>query len=67
MLKEITTKYGDYIGVVPECDRIISSLKRIKNDIEEKEEEMKRLRKEQEKVLENNNAKVLKKGTYPVN
>ena len=66
MLREITDKYKDYIGVIPECDSIISSLKRIKLDISEKEEEMKRLKKEQEKILENNNAKVLKRGTYPV-
>ena len=67
MQKEIMDKYGDYIGVLPECDRIISSLKRIKLDIAEKEEEMKRLKKSQEELLEKNNAKVLTKGEYPVN
>lgn len=67
MMKEISEKYKDYIGVIPECDQILSSLKKIKEEVEEKEFEMKRLKKEQELVLERNNAKVLTRGEYPVN
>ena len=67
MMKEKIEKYKDYIGVIPECDQILSSLKKIKEEVEEKEFEMKRLKKEQELVLERNNAKVLTRGEYPVN
>ena len=66
VLSQISDKYKDYIGVIPECDRIISSLKKIKQDVEEKEYEMKRLKKQQELVLEENKAKVLTIGEYPV-
>ena len=67
MIKELKEKYGDYKGVISEFDNIIYSLNKIKIDIEEKEYEMKKIRKEQELVLERNNAKVLTRGEYPVN
>ena len=67
MMEEVKTKYRDYLGVVPECDELLSNLRKIKRDVEEKEYEMKRLKKEQELVLEKNDAKVKKMGEYPVN
>ena len=67
IIKEINTKYKDYIGVVKECDDILSNLKKMKSNISEKEFEMKKIKAAQEKELEKNNAKVLTKGKYPVN
>ena len=67
IIKEINTKYKDYIGVVKECDEILSNLKKMKSNISEKEFEMKKIKAAQEKELEKNNAKVLTRGKYPVN
>ena len=67
ILSEIYEKYGDYIGVFPECDSMISNLLKIKSEVEEKEYEMEVLRKKQERELERNNAKVKERGQYSVN
>ena len=48
-----------------ECDYLLYDLKKIKDNIKEKEYEMERIKKEQENVLKENNAKVLKIGEYP--
>ena len=63
LIYKIKTDYKEYIGVIKECDLLLSNLEKIKNDIKEKEYEMERMKKEQEKELERNNAKVLKKET----
>ena len=67
MIKEMNEKYGDYAYVIPEWKDLLSNLKRVKQDLEEKQYEMNRLQKEQERELEKNNAKVKTKGEYPVN
>lgn len=64
---EIKDKYKDYADILPEYEDILRNLKRIKQEMEEKEYEMKRIKEEQEKELEKNNAKVKTKGEYPVN
>ena len=66
MLKEITEEFKDYLGVIKEADELLSNLKRMKQELKEKEYEMDRIKKEQEKVLETNNQKVKKKGEYPM-
>ena len=66
IIKEIRRDFSEYIGVLPECDQLLSNLEKIKSNLREKEYEMEKLKKQQEKQLEINNAKVLKKGTYPM-
>ena len=67
MMRDLKDKFHDYIGVVPECDELLRNLSKIKSEIEEKEYEMKRIKKEQELELEKNDAKVKTIGEYPVN
>lgn len=64
ILREIREDYKDYIGVIQECDEIISNLEKIKRDLREKEYEMEKTKEEQVRLLEKNNAKVKKRGTY---
>ena len=66
LIDDIHDKFKDYIGVVKECDYLLYDLKKIKDNIKEKEYEMERIKKEQENVLKENNAKVLKIGEYPI-
>ena len=60
------SEFKDYLGVIPDVDEVLSNLRKIKSEIEEKEYEMKKIKEEQEKVLEANNSKVLKRGEYPM-
>ena len=45
----------------------LDDLKKIKSEVEEKEFEMKKLKKQQKLELEKNNAKLLTRGKYSVN
>ena len=67
MIKEIKDKYSDYLYEIPECRELLSNLEKVKSEMKEKEDEMKRLKKEQEKELEKNDAKVKTIGEYAVN
>ena len=67
LISEINTNYKDYLGVVKECDEMLSNLNKMKNNLREKEFEMKKLKRKQQKELEKNDAKVLTRGKYPVN
>ena len=53
--------------MISEYDSMLNNLYRIRKDVFEKEYEMERLKAQQEKQLEINNAKVLSRGSYPVN
>jgi hypothetical protein len=66
MIKQVRDEFSDYIGVIKECDELLSNLSKIKREMEEKEYEINKIKKEQEKVLEKNNAKVLKRGEIPL-
>ena len=66
MLDEMESEFKDYLGVIPDVDEVLSNLRKIKSEIEEKEYEMQKIKEEQEKVLEANNSKVLKRGEYPM-
>ena len=66
MIYQIKDEFKDYLGVLKECDELLSNLERIKSDIREKEFEMEKLKKEQEKELEKNDAKVLKRVEEPM-
>lgn len=64
MITMIKEEYSDYFGVIPECDELLHNLRKIKNDLEEKEYEMEKVKEEQRLLLEKNNAKVLKRGEF---
>ena len=57
-IKEIETEFKDYINEIPECKDLLANLEKIKDEILEKEYELKRIKEEQEKNLEKNDAKV---------
>ncbi len=67
MMIELEDRYKDYIGVVPEFDELLANLRKVKRDMEEKEYEMNKIKKQQELELEKNDAKVKTMGEYPVN
>lgn len=58
VIKEFERDYQDYFETVPECKKILANLETVKDNIAEKEYELDRIKQEQEKNLENNNAKV---------
>ena len=58
MLKDFRENYKQYIGQVKECDQLLDNLETILSELIEKEEELKRLKREQEKNLDKNNEKV---------
>ena len=64
MINQIETEFKDYLDVVPECKETLRELARIKSQLKEKEYEMEKTKEQQKKVLEHNNAKVLKRGEY---
>ena len=66
MISLIKSEFGDYIGVLSECDELLYNLNKVKDNLREKEYEMKKIKKEQEALLEKNNAKVLTIGEYPM-
>ncbi len=67
MMIELEDRYKDYVGVVPEFDELLANLRKVKRDMEEKEYEMNKIKKQQELELEKNDAKVKTMGEYPVN
>ena len=66
MIIEINNDFKDYINSIPEISEVLSNLYKIKSEVLEKEYEMKKLKEKQEKILEQNNAKVLTRGEYPM-
>lgn len=64
LISQIKSEFKDYIGVIKECDELLSNLQKVKNDLSEKEYEMQKLKQAQELELERNNAKVLTRGEY---
>lgn len=66
MIKMINEEYADYFDIVPECRDLLSNLKKIKSNIEEKEYEMEKVKEQQLLLLEKNNAKVKTRGQYPM-
>jgi DNA repair exonuclease SbcCD ATPase subunit len=57
-IKEVETEFKDYINHIPECRELLTNLEKIKQEIEEKEYELKKIKEQQEKNLEKNDAKV---------
>ena len=63
---QIKDEFKEYLGILPECDELLHNLEKVKSDLREKEYEMEKIKKQQEKELEKNNAKVLTRGEYPM-
>lgn len=57
-IKEVEKEFAEYLDVIPECRELLSNLEKVKDEIKEKEYELERIKEEQEKNLEKNNAKV---------
>ena len=57
-IKEVKVQFEEYMNVIPECKALLLDLEKIKAEVEEKEYELKRIKEEQEKNLEKNDAKV---------
>lgn len=66
MISQISDEFSDYFGIIKEADELIANLKKVKAEISEKEYEMEKIKEEQRLILEKNNAKVMKRGTYPM-
>ena len=66
MISLIKLEFSEYIGAVKECDELLSNLDKIKSELHEKEYEINKIKENQEKELERNNAKVLTIGEYPM-
>ena len=66
LISKIKNEFRDYVGLLDECDKLLSNLQRIKSNINEKEYEMEKLKLQQKRQLEINNSKVLTRGKYPV-
>lgn len=66
MITQISEEFKEYLGVIPEVAELLSNLQKVRDEIHEKEYEMEKMKKEQERVLEKNNAKVKTMGKYPM-
>ena len=66
LITKIKEDFSEYIGVNKDCDELLSNLEKVKSNFKEKEYELEQIKLKQEKELERNNAKMLKKGTYPM-
>lgn len=64
LIAEIYESYRDYIDVLPECSHLLARLEQVKDDIEEKKYEMKKMQEEQIRLMEKNDEKVKKRGEY---
>ena len=59
-IKEVEKEFKEYLDHIPECRELLANLEKIKQEIEEKEYELKKIKEQQEKNLEKNDAKVKK-------
>lgn len=57
-IKEVEHEFRDYLDNIPELRDLLHNLEKIKDEVLEKEYELKRIKEEQEKNLEKNDAKV---------
>lgn len=60
MINDFKTEYKDFFSQVPECNKILNNLLRVMSDLEEKEYELKQIKKQQSLNLEKNNDKIKK-------
>lgn len=60
MINNFKTEYKDFFSQVPECNNILNNLLIVMSDLEEKEYELKQIKKQQSLNLEKNNDKIKK-------
>ena len=58
MIRDFERDYKHYFDTVPECRALLSNLYKVQRELAEKEYELERIKKEQQKNLEKNNQKV---------
>ena len=66
MAQEIRDDFSEYIGIFPECDKLLYHLEQMRFDILEKKFEIDKIKEKQEVLLSKNNSKVLTRGEYPM-
>lgn len=59
-IEEVEKEFAEYMGIIPECKELIQNLEKVKDEIKEKEYELERIKEEQQRNLEKNDAKVKK-------
>ncbi len=57
-IKTFETTYKEYLDSIPECKALLSNLYKVQSQLAEKEYELEKIKKEQQKNLEKNNQKV---------
>ena len=58
MIKDFEQRYKDYFEKLPECKQLLKNLYNVERQLEEKEYELGKLKREQQLSLEKNNSKV---------
>lgn len=58
MIKDFEIRYKEYFEKLPECKQLLNNLYHVERQLEEKEYELKKIKREQELALEKNNLKV---------
>ena len=51
--------YAEYLGVLPECDKLLANLEEVRDSLKEKEFELKRITKDHQKNLEKSTGDML--------
>lgn len=64
MIKKFKEDYSEFMGVIPECDKLLSNLESVKEQLSEREYEIAKIKSEQTKNLAKNEAQVKKIGKY---
>lgn len=67
MIREIKEKYSEFLDVIPECKDMLSGLNKIKSNLQNQENEIKKLQEQQELEYDKNKEKVKTIGEYHVN
>ena len=64
MIKKFKEDYKDFIDVIPECNKLLENLEKVKEEIKERDYEVEKIKKEQQINLAKNNEKIKKIGKY---
>jgi len=60
IVKDFEKKYEKYFGIIPEYEKLLNNLKKVQDNLNEKEYELEKLKQKQLKNLETNNQKIKK-------
>lgn len=58
IIKNFINDYQEYFAVLPECAELLANLEKIQSELKEKEYELERIKQEQQRNIEKNEAKV---------